>query len=644
MHDPDFGPDLWGDPDSDTALFGGIGRAFKKAAKSIGKAAGSAVKLAVKPVSTVVSTAGKAVSYVPVVGGAAQQVVNLAAAPTNLVQSIASGERIDKAVLNNLKSQLKSVKALAPYAAMVASMVPGVGTGVSAAIGAATALAEGQPLSQAVVAGIKSSLPGGPLAQSAFGIAEAAVSGKPIDKIAIAALPISPQAKQGLETALSTAKAIAAGQRVDTAIADNALKVVPEQYRKAAQVGIAVAQGKKLQAGQLVSVATSAVRPLAQKELSKMTRPLPSIRAVNVIPKLKRRKLPSPFTQQADGITTLLRRQPQLRSLSAVEIARRLHTRPSTVQAVLNRLPSMPYRGLSANAAKMVRRYCPMAPGSALLNDTRGLIEGGTIYVVESGDFPGKIAKKLTGKESNWPQLIRANPQKATVDKGIGPEFKTLYAGEKLKLPQSWVTSSVTPVPSSGPAADAATVIQAKGILAAWGKTDGKNSAGITDYGSRAEDLSPGWSNRDSLMLRSFSQWSNSVRRTTLSTDGNLTTAHSTELRKWAEQAASSTVPTIPTQTTQPSQPSQPGPIVIPIPTLPTVPPATTSPSTPQIPVDILNPIPTAPTQQAAKKDEGSVLPILAGVGTGYTLGGGLGAIVGGLAGALLSGPKEANG
>jgi hypothetical protein len=604
--------------------------------------------VAVKPVTTVVSTAGKAVSHVPIVGGVASQVVNLAAAPANLVQSIASGERIDKAVLNNLKSQLKTVKALAPYAQMVASMVPGVGTGVSAAIGAATALAEGQPLSQAVVAGIRSSIPGGPLAQSAFNVAEAAVSGKPIDKIAIAALPISPQAKQGLEIALNAAKDVAAGKRVDTVIADNALKVVPDQYRKAAQVGIAVAQGKKLQASQVLNAATSAAKPHASQAISAatsaarnralkafkpMTRALPSVRSTNILPVLKRRPVLSPYTAQSQTVANTLIRNPALRSLSAYELARKLGTRVNVVSDAMRRLPSMPFRGMSGNAARMISRFAPLVSRAALLHDTRGLIEGGTIYVVESGDFPGKIAKKLTGKESNWPQLIRANPQKATIDKGIGPEFKTLYAGEKLKLPQSWVTAPSPTVPATGPAADAATVIQAKGILAAWGKTDGKGTSGVTDYGSRAEDLSAGWSNRDGLMLTSFSQWSNQSRKTSLGTDGTLTPAHSNELRKWAEQAASSPVPTVPVNPLPPPTPESP--VVIPPATLPggiQVPPVIVSP-----PV-ITSPSDNSPTQTQTKKESGgSIVPVLAGVGTGYTLGGGLGAIVGGLAGALLS-------
>jgi nucleoid-associated protein YgaU len=59
---------------------------------------------------------------------------------------------------------------------------------------------------------------------------------------------------------------------------------------------------------------------------------------------------------------------------------------------------------------------------------------GGT-YVVKSGDFPIKIAQKLTGDGNRWKELIAANPSKKVAPNGT---FAQLMPGEILNLPASW--------------------------------------------------------------------------------------------------------------------------------------------------------------------------------------------------------------
>ncbi len=56
-------------------------------------------------------------------------------------------------------------------------------------------------------------------------------------------------------------------------------------------------------------------------------------------------------------------------------------------------------------------------------------------YVVQSGDFPIKIAKKLVHDEARWPELVAANPTKKRAPDG---NFLTLLPGEVLQLPASW--------------------------------------------------------------------------------------------------------------------------------------------------------------------------------------------------------------
>jgi len=50
----------------------------------------------------------------------------------------------------------------------VISLVPGVGSGISAALGAAQALADGRPIDEAIVAGVRTAISGGPMAEMAF--------------------------------------------------------------------------------------------------------------------------------------------------------------------------------------------------------------------------------------------------------------------------------------------------------------------------------------------------------------------------------------------------------------------------------------------------------------------------------------------
>ena len=66
---------------------------------------------------------------------------------------------------------------------------------------------------------------------------------------------------------------------------------------------------------------------------------------------------------------------------------------------------------------------------------------GQATYKVLSGDNPSIIARKLTGDANRWRELVNYNcPPKVKASNG---NFKTLYAGEVLKLPAGW---SSTPV------------------------------------------------------------------------------------------------------------------------------------------------------------------------------------------------------
>ena len=205
------------------------------------KSVGGAVKKGVTSV-------GKKLGDVPVVGKGLHAVYNLG--PAGLIElsaNIASGARIDKAVLQHFKNQIQDVRDVAPYVQTIVSFVPAVGPGVSGAIGAASALSRGKPISEAIIAGVKESLPGGPLALAALDVAIAGVQGKPISQLALNAIPLPEDQKQYVMQAVMAAKDIAQGKRIDHAIYDRGKNLLPPDAQKALQIGVALGHAKSLQ-------------------------------------------------------------------------------------------------------------------------------------------------------------------------------------------------------------------------------------------------------------------------------------------------------------------------------------------------------------------------------------------------------------
>jgi hypothetical protein len=232
-----------------------------KGLKVVGKVSVQAtgIPLAAKTTKAIGKQAGK----IPVVGKPLKAIVNLGGAPVSLASSILQGERIDQAVLNNLKQQVRDVKTVGPYAQMVVSLVPGIGTGISAGLGAGLALADGQPIDAAIKAGVEGALPGGPLAKSAFNVTVAIVQKKSIDNIAIAALPLPDAQKKALSITLDATVKMAKGQRIDKVALTAAEKALPTELKPAMNIGIAIAQGANLQKAMLANVTPEVLIKLA---------------------------------------------------------------------------------------------------------------------------------------------------------------------------------------------------------------------------------------------------------------------------------------------------------------------------------------------------------------------------------------------
>lgn len=206
------------------------------AAESAGHAAHSLVKLTDKATGAISELAAK----VPFVGPGLHGVIDITlGAPVGFARAVADGERIDKAVYGNLKRQLADIREIAPYAQTVISFVPAVGPGVSGAIGASLALAEGQSLTDALVAGVKDSIPGGPIARGAFTAGVKISQGGRVDSAlvsgAVDALPVDATTKAQVTAGLELAQAAATGKPVDKALLKAAIKTLaPELQNKIA--------------------------------------------------------------------------------------------------------------------------------------------------------------------------------------------------------------------------------------------------------------------------------------------------------------------------------------------------------------------------------------------------------------------------
>jgi hypothetical protein len=187
-------------------------------------------------------------AMVPLVGPALDGVLRIVTGPITFTDSMLQGERIDHALLDDLKNKVAAYREIAPYAQAVVSLVPGLGSGVAAGIAASAALANGMPIDQALVEGIKGALPGGSLARATLSLTYAAATGENLieagGQAAIDAAGLPPQAKNALDVIYRASK----GENIPKAVLANAYAAMPTpELQHAVQVGVALALGKRIQ-------------------------------------------------------------------------------------------------------------------------------------------------------------------------------------------------------------------------------------------------------------------------------------------------------------------------------------------------------------------------------------------------------------
>ncbi|MDR5757120.1 hypothetical protein [Caballeronia sp. LZ035] len=247
---------------------------------SLVKSVSRTVSNVARDVGKVASKVGKAVTHAPIIGDIAKTAwsgIRLAGAPITFAvetgQGLAHGKSLGKAMGAAGKGLVNDVRDQLKVAEMVAPFIPGIGTGVAAALGAANALASGRPITEALVAGVRSALPGGAIVQAGFDMAVNLAKGKSFTEAALSAardrLPGGPAARAAFDTAV----ALAHGKRLQDAALQGAKGLLPPSPLAANAVAFAqrVASGQNIQRAAL-STAGRAALAEANKRLNALTR------------------------------------------------------------------------------------------------------------------------------------------------------------------------------------------------------------------------------------------------------------------------------------------------------------------------------------------------------------------------------------
>ena len=216
--------------------------------RNVVKSVKTGIKTPFKAAAGDVKMVAKGAAKIPVLGKGISAAVTVGAAPVLLANAVASGERIDQAILKNLKTQVRAIKDISPYARTIVSLVPGVGTGAAAAIAAGAALAEGQSISASLVSGVTGAIPGGGLATATFNAGMSALGGSATASAQLKSLGLNAAQKKNVTIVLDQAKRLAQGAKINTKASVSAKAALPKEIRSALDIGIALGYAQKKQA------------------------------------------------------------------------------------------------------------------------------------------------------------------------------------------------------------------------------------------------------------------------------------------------------------------------------------------------------------------------------------------------------------
>jgi len=496
-------------------------------------------------------------------------------------------------------------------AAMIAGVkgaIPG-GPAAQAAFSVAQAAIERKPIDQIAIAALPISDQQKKLLSQGLSAVKDIASGKNVAHSivdnAIKSLPAQYAKAVQIGMAMGHAKSLQEALKTGAkgAVSLGAAKALPSLPANVTSIVKNVSKGLPLSPANIAELAKHKLTPASALAMAKKNLPTQVIGVINPMRSpmfVRPGSLPlislgrkaaqlSAVPSATKAVVDALKHNPALIASSRQLLAQNMRTNGATVNdamAIIARQRGLlPWRSLAPHTVAFVRKFAPNAPLTALRHahtNVSGLDATGTVYIVEKGDGPWAIAQKLTGNGNRWKELLDYNKDKnPRIDKNV-------WVGEVINLPPSWqkpVKASnprvpalpSVPAPTIAPTPDPVTqattsassvvpsILQAKAILAAWGKTDGINQAGLPDYGLNPADMSTSMGPRDTMMLQSFQVWDNKTLNDGLPTDGNLDAKTLTALQGWATARATSAAPSSPTPVvSSPGIPSAPLPVEIP--------------------------------------------------------------------------------
>lgn len=223
----------------------------KGAAGALGQVSNVATQIATKPGTLALHALGGAVSLVNKDAGKYfEQGVKFVEDQQKLgeqmfggaLRAIGSGQNVLQALGDSGHLMQKELKEVGPYAQIVVSMVPGVGTAVGTALATGIALANGKPITEAMMDGLAGAMPGGAAAQMAFKMGRSMVSGKNVLESAISVA--REQLPKEAQAALDFGVAIAKGKNIQDAVTDGVRRVLPKEAQAAFDAGKDILHGR----------------------------------------------------------------------------------------------------------------------------------------------------------------------------------------------------------------------------------------------------------------------------------------------------------------------------------------------------------------------------------------------------------------
>lgn len=508
-----------------------------------------------------------------------------------------------------------------------ARFIPGAGSAVGAAEAALRGVARGDSLTKLATAAAIGAAPPGVAA--AVDAASRLARGEPVLRTAlgaaVSALPPGTPARQGAEVA---AAILRRGK-----VAPAALGAARNALSGPARAGFDAAVGS-----------------LASASKAAPLRPFTAPHAV------LRRSAPAVLSRMhptTSLVRNALKRSPWLAARDAGAIAETLSVPRAAVRDALAMGPvGLRWAPANRRTAAFLRKLAPHVSPAAF--DTGALPNVPATHTLKSGEFPAALAAKYTGSSNKWKEFPSANPgmkevhTKDSSGKVTWSGLSPWNVGQVVTIPPAWRGDA----PATSSSMTTAAMLKAKATLAAWGKTDGANYAGLTDYGQTIGDALPDWGPRDKLMAKSFA-----TREHLPDQSGELTQQLVSALDAWAAQKAAS----LPVEPVLPQAPvsipgvaPDPGAVQDPIAsTSPGQPVAWSPPPDPAAPIDpwailtqgasaaqaAASALPTAPVTVAAEQPTPAAAAASAAPGAGANPkkaddGGGL--VIGALAAAAL--------